>query len=247
MNQPEHKQHHSREIYFLLFCCIALALSVAGCQDKPVNALASQAPGTPTPTLTAAQVEQQPGWAQVLNAQASWEKGDAVTAVKQISSAQKSAKDDRAFFLHAGDVLAQAQSWPLAAVMYLNLKRIQGDNLPPDELNKIHEAAYRSGADAQAARVFTVFSDPWLDLGRTRFTLRNGEVDIAANDIQSVIADPSLLAQFPEALLVETEVYIAQKDWAKANADLDRLLTLANLPDWIKTEASRLRGLAQPN
>jgi hypothetical protein len=246
MNPPDYKPHH-RYIAILLLCFLSLALSSTGCQGKPANTLASQAPGTPTATLTGAQEEQQPGWAQVVGAQALWAKGDAVAAVKQISSAQKSGKNDSAFFLHAGDVLAQNQTWPLAAVMYLNLKRIQGDNLPVDELNKIHEAAYRSGADAQAARVFTVFSDPWLDLGRTRFTLRNGEVDIAATDIQSVIADPSLLAQFPEALLVETEVYIAQKEWAKANADLDRLFTFTNLPDWIKAEASRLRGLAQPN
>ena len=227
-----------------LLSCLLLALSAAGCQASAPQTVSANT--QPTATLTDAQEEQTPAWAQVVSALNQWNKANADAAVDQIIKVQALEKNDSAFFLHAGDMLANANAWPLAAVMYLNLKRIQPQNLPVDQLNKIHAAAYLCGADAQAGRVFMVDSDPWLDLGRVRFELRNGQQAVAASDIQSVTSDAELLAQFPEALLVETEVFIVQQQWSQANADLDKLLTFPNLPDWITKEVSRLRTQAQP-
>lgn len=239
----------------LLLSSLFLALAAGGCKGWPPISMGSQVSAPPaavtaekqtTATLMDAQVEQKPGWTQVVGALDLWKKGSAAAAVQQITKAQQLGGNDTAFFLHAGDMLAQAKAWPLAAVMYLNLKRIRPENLPVDQLNKIHEAAYRSGEDPQVVRVYMVYQDPWLDLGRIRSKLRLGDVTTATADIQSVTSDASLLAEFPEALMVETEVFIAQKQWHKANEDLDKLSTFANLPDWITREVSQLRGLAQP-
>ncbi len=238
----------------LFLVALLLALMVSGCQGFHLSA-AVETGSVPTavstemntpPVGTDGYEEQKIGWAAVIRALDLWKKNDGEGAVLEITQAENLGGDDTAFFLHAGDVLAQSSAWSLAAVMYLNLKRIETDNLPLEQLNKLHEAAYRSGDDPQASQVFMVYHDPILDMGSIRATLRGGDIATAEKEIALVTGDVRLLAQFPEALMVETEVLIAQKQWHKANEDLDKLKAMPNLPAWIINEESHLRGLAQP-
>jgi serine/threonine protein kinase len=67
------------------------------------------------------------------------------------------------FYMHAGDKFLMMQAWPPSAIMYFQAVRFYAENgkIPPDVLDRFHEAVYKSADDPNAPRLL-----PFEELAR---------------------------------------------------------------------------------
>ena len=192
-------------------------------------------------------VEQTAAWQTLKRSLDSYKKSDRAEALIQLNRAIVQAGDNLDFYIKAGDWMASENAWPLAAVLYANTARVQKGPLKDDQVQKIREAVYKAAGDTQLTAVEKVVrTAAILDIARARSELHHGDPAKAREMIEAMAGKPELVAQYPEILLLEAEMYWKLNDMGRAKELIAVLQQTPNLPEWIAREAESLLQAPAP-
>lgn len=185
---------------------------------------------------------QQQAWLLLKKGSSNLESGAVLQAVGNLDRMQKVAGDDAYFYENAGDELAKQEKWGLAAYIYLNLVRIEGDDLNVEKYDKIAQSIYKASKDPQSELIFNNQFDerPFFQISKARFELFNGDPVKTVEILNTLSLDEEIDQNFPQVHLVEAEYFIYQDHLSEARLVLQNLLDRNDLADWIISEANYL-------
>lgn len=185
---------------------------------------------------------QQQAWLLLEKGAANLESGAVLQAVGNLDRMQKVAGDDVYFYENSGDQLAKQEKWGLAAYIYLNLVRIEGDSLGIDKYDKIAMSIYKAAKDPQSEVIFRLQTDdrPLYQISRARYELFNGDPVKTVEILNALSLKKEVDQNFPQVHLVEAEYFIYQDHLSDARLVLQLLLDRDDLPEWILSEANYL-------
>ncbi len=155
---------------------------------------------------------------------------------------QKIAGNDIDYYVKAGDNMVSREKWGIAAYLYLNLYRIEGDSLKAEHYDRIAESLYKAGKEPQSALIFTLQTDerPLFQISKARYELYNGSPDKSREVLNALTKLPNVDKDFPQVHLVEAEYFIYESHLSDARQVLLKLLERKNLALWISTEANNI-------
>jgi serine/threonine protein kinase len=192
-------------------------------------------------------LEQTAAWQTMKRSLDSYKKSNRAEALVQLNRAMTQAGENPDFYTKAGDWMASENAWPLAAVLYANLVRVQKGPLNEDQVQKIRESVYEAAGDAQLPAVEKVVRTAViLDIARARNELHHGDPAKAREMIEALAGKPDLTAQYPEILLLEAEMFWKLNDAGRAKELIAVLQQTPNLPEWIAREAESLLQAPAP-
>lgn len=112
---------------------------------------------------------------------------------------------------------------------------------PAEMASWLHAVVYELAKDPQAADFMQQHADNALFLvANIRRELYYGDPARAKQSLSTVLSRPLELRRFPEARLLEAEIYIQLKDIPNARTALDVLKQDTTLPDWIQARVGKL-------
>ncbi len=206
----------------------------------------------PTPTQTAVKrvatlpfemtPDQLNAWELLIKAVAQLDQGASLQALGNLDRMQKIAGDDIDYYVKAGDNMVSREKWGIAAYLYLNLYRIEGESLKAEHYDRIAESLYKAGKEPQSALIFTLQTDerPLFQISKARYELYNGSPDKSREVLNALTKLPNVDKDFPQVHLVEAEYFIYESHLSDARQVLLKLLERKNLASWIITEANNI-------
>jgi thioredoxin-like negative regulator of GroEL len=209
-------------------------------------------PPTPTSPLPPAVVEAQekvranpadPN-AMLMLSLAFWDAGLPRQALESLNEAANLAGQDRPFLMKAALEYSSREAWVASAAMYVRAVRTYAPNerVPDDVTEGLHEAMYKA-ADNQDLPLYLPFDtverleQPMGLVARGRFALKHGDIADARFLLNQV---KRLKPGFPEATLLESEIYIKEGRFAEARQLLTIMSADLGNPDWVRAEADKL-------
>ena len=217
-------------------------------------------PGGPTPTmiplsqmsseLAAASelVKQNPGDpnAHVQLSLALWHDNLELASIEEFGQASNLAgRDNKDFYLFAGQEYAKQGVWLLAARSYMNvgpIYRAEGTGMPEEVKEGLREALYKASDRADFLLTIPVnqiemMYGPLSTLVRARYALYNGDVNEAA----TLAAETEKLSQeLIEVHLLKAEIAIKNGNTQEATTILTTLSQDPAAPDWVRAMAEEL-------
>jgi serine/threonine protein kinase len=186
--------------------------------------------------------DQEKAWGLLIKAVSQLDEGATLQALGNLDRMQKTVENDIVFYVKAGDIMVSREKWGIAAYLYLNLYRIEGDSLKSEHYDKIAESLYKAGKEPQSALIFTLQTDerPLFQISKARYELFNGSADKSLEILNALTKLPNIDKDFPQVHLVEAEYFIYESHLSDARQVLLKLLERKNLALWIITEANNL-------
>lgn len=214
----------------------------------PSPAESTPLPASPTPlpaeiTAALAQVKQNPNdpHAHLALSLAYWDAHLFRDSLESLNQAANLAGQDRIFFMKAVSEFSSREAWIATAAMYLRAIRTFGpDGAIPDEfIEGFHEAVYKAAANNEMPLYLPFDSierqeQPIGLVARGRYALHNGSIADARFSLNQV---KRLKPNFPEATLLEAEIYMKEGRFAEARQLLTILSADLSNPDWIRVMA----------
>lgn len=201
----------------------------------------AQETAAPPPGQGAVPLEQTDAWQTLKRALDSYKKGTRAEALVHLNRAMNQAGDNPDFYLKGGDWMASENAWTLAAVLFANVIRVQIEPLNEAQSQKLRESVYKAARDAQTPAVDKIVrTGTVLEIARARYELYHGDPARAKDMIGALAGKPDQVAQFPEILLLEAEMFWKLKDAGRAKDIIADLQQTPNLPEWIAGEADAL-------
>lgn len=124
-------------------------------------------------------------------------------------------------------------------------KEIPIEDLEKSHLEKLHELLYKASADDNID-VFLKNNERLAIIGNVailRFRLyHSGEIQNVKNELGGILSNPILLRRFPEAKLLEVEVFISINDYDIARQLAENILNEppGKIPEWIIIELDQV-------
>ncbi len=186
--------------------------------------------------------DQEKAWNLLVKAVSQLDEGASLQALGNLDRMQKIAGNDIDYYVKAGDNMVSSEKWGIAAYLYLNLYRIEGNSLKAEHYDRIAESLYKAGKEPQSALIFTFQTDerPLFQISKARFELYNGSPDKSREILNALTILPNVDKDFPQVHLVEAEYFIYESHLTDAREVLLKLLKRRDLPLWISTEANNL-------
>ena len=206
----------------------------------------------PTPTQAAVKrvatlpfemtTDQLNAWELLIKAVGQLDEGASLQALGNLDRMQKIAGNDIDYYVKAGDNMVSREKWGIAAYLYLNLYRIEGESLKAEHYDRIAESLYKAGKEPQSALIFTLQTDerPLFQISKARYELYNGSPDKSREVLNALTKLPNVDKDFPQVHLVEAEYFIYESHLSDARQVLLKLLERKNLASWIITEANNI-------
>jgi serine/threonine protein kinase len=218
----------------------AIVVETPTLKPEPIQ---SQAVVKPVATLPFVMTpDQEKAWNLLIKAVSQLDEGASLQALGNLDRMQKIAGNDIDYYVKAGDNMVSREKWGIAAYLYLNLYRIEGDSLKAEHYDRIAESLYKAGKEPQSALIFTLQTDerPLFQISKARYELYNGSADKSLEILNALTKLPNVDKDFPQVHLVEAEYFIYESHLSDARQVLLKLLERKNLPVWINTEANNI-------
>jgi serine/threonine protein kinase len=218
----------------------AIVVETPTLKPEPIQ---SQAVVKPVATLPFVMTpDQEKAWNLLIKAVSQMDEGASLQALGNLDRMQKIAGNDIDYYVKAGDNMVSREKWGIAAYLYLNLYRIEGDSLKAEHYDRIAESLYKAGKEPQSALIFTLQTDerPLFQISKARYELYNGSADKSLEILNALTKLPNVDKDFPQVHLVEAEYFIYESHLSDARQVLLKLLERKNLPVWINTEANNI-------
>lgn len=155
-------------------------------------------------------------------------------------------KDDRQFYLDAGELLAKEESWLFSARMYLRAAEVIPDTpFPESSRINFHEAIYKAFILPEAREIIPYESignvdKPLMYIARARYSFYN----VDESQGWSSLADlETFKPDTFEVELLRGEFYSRSDKPRDARVALNELLVTPELPEWIRMEAQKILDL----
>jgi serine/threonine protein kinase len=187
-------------------------------------------------------LDQEKAWNLLIKAVSQLDEGASLQALGNLDRMQKIAGNDIEYYVKAGDNMVSREKWGIAAYLYLNLYRIEGDSLKAEHYDRIAESLYKAGMEPQSALIFTLQTDerPLFQISKARYELYNGSADKSLEILNALTKLPNVDKDFPQVHLVEAEYFIYESHLSDARQVLLKLLERKELALWISGEANNL-------
>ena len=209
----------------------------------PATVQRSQRPPLPATTRTLA-----PGASDIVAARQDLEAAVEAWRVKNMGLAYQNldkmmaeAGKNPDFYLQAFDYLNSQNARLLSAVLMFNLNQQQPET-PNTSLESVRMLVYFAAEDPLAGDFFDRNpSQPLFGVARVRYELYSGQLDQFKPHLDELLSATLIVRRFPEARLLECEFYLRQQNLNKGREVLEDLLSLPNLPDWVKKAAEDMK------
>ncbi len=218
----------------------AIVIETPTLKPEPIQSLAAVKPVATLPfDMTP---DQEKAWNLLVKAVSQLDEGASLQALGNLDRMQKIAGNDIEYYVKAGDNMVSREKWGMAAYLYLNLYRIEGDSLKAEHYDRIAESLYKAGKEPQSELIFTLQTDerPLFQISKARYELYNGSPDKSREILNALTKLPNVDKDFPQVHLVEAEYFIYESHLSEARDVLLKLLERKSLPLWISTEANNL-------
>ncbi len=209
-------------------------------QGGPVNqgnppALTSQPPAQDVMTLAEKAVT-------------AWDQGNLIVAGDLVQKIVDQARDDWARYSDVFDYWAGKEAWLLVGMAAYRSGGVEL-TLPSDAARQmVHRALYELAKDPLAGDFLKQHADnPLFVVATTRRELYFGDPAAAKESLGKLLNRPVELKRFPEALLLQGELYIQLKDIPAATKALEEVKAAAGMPDWIVARAGLLLEMLKTN
>ena len=154
-----------------------------------------------------------------------WEDGDLDVAFDSLKRMTKFAGRDRDFYFGAYQHMMDRGAWLLVAVSIFDTERPIIVDILAENSEAAHEALYYAAEDPMARNFFMRHENhPMFLVAKARFELYHGDPMVAKEQLGEVFATPRLLEKFPEADLLEVEIFMVLEDYPRAKQELEDLL-----------------------
>ena len=164
-----------------------------------------------------------------------WRTGDLDVAIDSLKKMVIFAGRDRDFYLGAYQQMMDRGAWLLIAISIYDTDRPLVLNILTENSEAMHEVLYYAAEDPMARDFFMRHKDhPMFVVANARFELYNGDPFVAKEKLGEVLSTPRLLEKFPEADLLEVEIFAVMEDYVRARQELGNLLENNDLPQWIR-------------
>lgn len=140
--------------------------------------------------------------------------------------------------------LEDQEAWLLAAMYGALSYDLHPGAYPPDRLDRLHMAIYRSARDERYGEFLSTVQEKELfRVANLRHRLYyGGEIPEVQGNFERLMADPPFVGRFPEIRLLEVEIAVKAQDNQRARSALRMILEAKELPEWVKEEARLLQA-----
>ncbi len=140
--------------------------------------------------------------------------------------------------------LEDQEAWLLVAMYGALSYDMHPGVYPPDRLNRLHMAVYRSARDERYGEFLAAIQENELfRVANLRHRLYyGGEISEVQGNFERLMTDPSLVSRFPEIHLLDVEIAAKAQDSQRARAALRTILENKELPEWVIEEARLLQA-----
>jgi tRNA A-37 threonylcarbamoyl transferase component Bud32 len=233
----------------LLVCCVIGGLALrtlprGQAVGAPQPTLRPAATSTPTELQRAQKaVDQNPNdpYAHLKLILANLHAGQDGQALAEMDGAIAAGGTNQKFFIDAGLQLAAEESWLMAARMYLRATELQSADLLPEDISiAFHEAVYKAfilpeARDYIAYESIGNVDKPLQYIARARYSFYNVDQTQGWTGLADL---DTYKANTFESGLLHGEFYARSNQPGEARRALNALLVRANLPEWIRAEAT---------
>jgi serine/threonine protein kinase len=164
-----------------------------------------------------------------------WKNGSTAEAYAAIVKAIESLQDNPAYTTAAVNYTLKQDAWALAAMIGSEYYRRHPNEFTPEQLLRLHETLYRAAGDEGADQFYQDFDkNPLFQVARMRHELYfSSGAEGIKEDLGRLIEQPLILRRFPEAKLLEVEMYLKLGDNNRARQLQEKLLKDRSLPEWV--------------
>ena len=165
------------------------------------------------------------------DALANWRRGDLEAVWKDVEYMQEMAAGDEAFYENAFSHMAEQQAWLVAVMTVIDW--------PVEALEPMKQEArmvfYLAARDRLSGTVWEEYGNhPYALVAKIRHELYFGDSIVAKDKLGEILQDPDLLPDYPEAKLLEAEIYAHMGDRERARKTLRDLFLSRDLPGWVR-------------
>lgn len=184
--------------------------------------------------------------ATMLSALLYWQHGDIATSELELKKMVSHVGEDVEFYNRTLQYLFVEEAWLPAAMIYYDPDRPQLETNNLNDLPRVHETLYKSGADILASNFLNTHAgDPMFSVALARYTVQYGDLAKAGLAIDALMTDPQFISSYPEIQLVQAEYLIKNKEKPAARKVLEGMIEDPTLTEWIHTVAKELLPYAR--
>lgn len=216
-------------------------------KPEPIAQSTTAAPITVTqPTDAPVTINLSAANATMLSALLFWQHGDIATSELELKKMVSHAGEDVEFYNRTLQYLFVEEAWLPAAMIYYDPDRPQLETNNLNDLPRVHETLYKSGADILSSNFLNSHAgDPMFSVALARYTVLYGDLAKAGLAIDALMTDPQFVKSYPEIRLVQAEYLIKNKEKPDARKVLEELIADPTLTDWINAVAKELLPYAR--
>lgn len=208
----------------LIFCCL-LGLSVI--KEERQQKQAGQSPPAPEEM----EINLQEAEAVLGDALNHWRDGDLQASFDAVHLMQELARGDEAFYKMAFERMIEQQAWLVAVMTVIDW--------PLESLETMKQEArmvfYLAARDRLSGRIWEDYGDhPYALVARIRYELYFGDPQRAKDELGLILENEELLPDYPEAELLEAEIYAHFGEMERARVVLRDLIRSRKLPEWVR-------------
>jgi hypothetical protein len=179
----------------------------------------------------------------------SWESGDLKSADEQLKQLPALVGEDYPFYLRAVEEYNALEEWLFTALL-LTTPGVT----PPEEIRQTHASmvrylAYLAAQDPNSTMLLRQgVQREQFAVAEIRYKFYNGDAQAAQNELTELFENDALLKQYPEAKLLQVEIFLENGERVKARAILTEIIrNRSDYPKWVVEIAEFLNDRLQNN
>ena len=173
---------------------------------------------------------------------AAWKRADMAAARVAIIKMYFASGGDPQFFQDAFQTMQNEGAWTLIAEALFMGERTSTTPMPESTRLYAHEVLYRAAEDPLSTALFAANgNNPLFQIAILRQKMYRGNIGLVKEALGTFMEQPDKLKEFPEAHLLEAEVFLNLGDRDRALTILDTIDNDDNMPDWVWDMAYELQ------
>jgi serine/threonine protein kinase len=165
---------------------------------------------------------------------AAWRRADMNAAREATLKMFFASRGDKGYFLRAFKTMQDEGAWVLIAQVLFVRDRANLLEMTEATTLYAHEVLYRAAEDPLAVELFTANAkQPIFQVARLRQKMVKGTAEDIKAELGKILNKPEVLKEFPEARLLEAEMFLKMGDRERAVNLLNAIMEDEAIPEWI--------------
>jgi serine/threonine protein kinase len=170
-----------------------------------------------------------------------WERGNLPAARITLIRMYFASGRDETYLRNAFETMTQNGAWVLVAETLYMSDRANAIELTNNMKDYIHQVLYMAAGDPLSKNLFEKNSDlPIFEVASIRYDILFGDMSNSKQELGQVLENEAKLKEFPEARLLEGELFMKQGDRQRAMNIFNDIMDDDTTPEWIWDLALKL-------